>query len=168
VNRIAAHLDSLTEADAIAALTRCCSSKAWVSAMVRERPFRTDERVFAAADRIWRSLGKSDWLEAFAGHPRIGERAAKAHASTGAWSAKEQSGMDAASAETARALVEGNRAYEDKFGHVFLICATGKSASEMLASLRERMMNPPETELRVAADQHGLITRIRLGKLVDT
>jgi 2-oxo-4-hydroxy-4-carboxy-5-ureidoimidazoline decarboxylase len=167
VNRIAAHLDGLGEAEAIAVLTRCCASTAWARAMARARPFGTDAAVFAAADRIWAGLTRVDYLEAFAGHPRIGERAGSAHAATAKWSSREQAGMDAASAEIARALAEGNAAYEAKFGHVFLICATGRSAAEMLAALRARMEHTPEREIAEAAEQQRLITRIRLERVVD-
>jgi len=135
--------------------------------MTAARPFHTDAALFAAADRIWHDLTPKDWREAFLAHPRIGDRPAAAHASTAAWSSREQAGMESATADTARALAEGNRAYEEKFGHVFLICATGKSATDMLIALRERMDNLPEAEIRVAAKEHAQITRIRLGKLVD-
>lgn len=167
MNEVAVHLDALAEGGARAALHRCCASNAWVDAMLRERPFRSDERLFAAADRIWAGLAPRDWREAFAGHPRIGERAKASHAATANWSTAEQSGMNSAAEETARALAEGNQRYEATFGHVFLICATGKSADEMLRSLNERICNPPEVELRNAAEQQALITRLRLKKLVQ-
>lgn len=136
--------------------------------MLRARPFATDEALYAAADRIWNDLTERDWLEAFAGHPRIGERAGAAHAATAAWSSAEQSGISAADSETARALAAGNREYERRFGHVFLICATGKSAGEMLAALRGRILNTPDDELRIAAREQALITRLRLAKLVQS
>ena len=134
---------------------------------MRERPFRTDRHVFESADQVWHGLSKADWLEAFSAHPRIGDRPAPAHASTAAWSSAEQAGMKAAAASVAEALAEGNRKYEQKFGHVFLICATGKSADEMLRALNERLNHDAETEVRIAAREHALITRIRLKKLVN-
>lgn len=160
----AAHLDSLSDADARAALLRCCGSRAWVDAMMRHWPFRHDARLFDTADQSWNALPRTDWLEAFAAHPRIGERSS----ATAAWAHAEQSGMDSASTETARALAEGNKRYEAKFGHVFLICATGKPATEMLHALNHRIDNDPETELRVAAAQQLQITHLRLKKLVQS
>lgn len=167
MNSLAAYLDALSEAEARESLRRCCASLAWVEAMVRARPFASDEEVHATAERVWASLSADDWREAFAGHPRIGERASAGHASTAAWSSREQSGMNAAAGATARAIAEGNQRYEEKFGHVFLICATGKSAEEMLASLRRRLGHDPATELRIAAEEQAKITRLRLAKLVD-
>jgi 2-oxo-4-hydroxy-4-carboxy-5-ureidoimidazoline decarboxylase len=108
---------------------------------------------------VWWSLEPEDWLEAFATHPRIGER------DGGDWTASEQAGMDEADAEVHRALVAGNRAYEERFGHVFLICATGLSGEEMLAALHRRLSNEPEAEVRVGAAEQAKITRLRLGKL---
>lgn len=161
---VATRLNALPDAEARAALRRCCASTAWVEAMLRRRPFGDDAALFDAADESWWSLDADDWLEAFAGHPRIGEREATA-SEAAEWSREEQSGVAGAAAETRRALAEANRAYEEKFGRVFLICATGKSAAEMLAALRERMANDPETELRVAAEEQRKITRLRLEKL---
>lgn len=168
MNAVADHLDALSNDEARAALARCCASQAWVTRMLQRRPFGTDERLFLLADQEWNALPAHDWLEAFAGHPRIGERAGVQHAATASWSSKEQAGMDAASAETARDLAEGNRRYEEKFGHVFLICATGKSAAEMLAALRERMNHPPDQEARIAAAEQAKITCLRLRKLVQS
>ncbi len=163
----AAHLDSLPDSAARAALLRCCGSRAWVDAMMQHRPFRTDASLLNAADQSWNALARADWLEAFAAHPRIGERPAVSHAETAAWARAEQSGMAAAAAETARALAEANGRYETKFGHVFLIRATGKSAEEMLRSLNERLNNDADTELRIAAEQQLLITHLRFNKLTQ-
>ncbi len=149
------------------ALLKCCASIAWATQMISARPFASDEEVVQKADAIWFALGEADWLEAFAGHPRIGERAGAKHASTSRWSSKEQVGMAQATSDVEAALLEGNRAYEDRFGHVFLICATGKSAAEMLKNLQERLGNTPAKEMKIATEQQALITRLRLGKLVD-
>ncbi|MBL8746356.1 MAG: decarboxylase, partial [Phycisphaerae bacterium] len=97
-----------------------------------------------------------------------GDRPAPTHAATSSWSSAEQAGMDRATAQTARAIAEGNRRYEERFGHVFLICATGKTGDEMLHALNERLNNDPDTELRIAAAEQAKITRIRLQKLVQT
>jgi allantoicase len=150
-----------TAADPRAELRACCGSPAWVEAMTKARPFRDWEEMTVTSDRIWRSLSPADWQDAFRAHPRIGERKEGAR-----WSGAEQSGTRDASEETMQALARANVEYEKKFGHVFLICATGRSAGEMLAELRGRMKNDKETELRVAAEEQGKITALRLQKLV--
>lgn len=142
-----------------AALTRCCTSRRWVEAMLAARPFGGDAALFEAAERAWWALGKDDWLEAFGGHPRIGERGIDALVR------HEQAGMNRAGDKTRAALAQGNREYEARFGHVFLICATGKSATDMLGALRARLGNDPATELRIAAGEQAKITRLRLEKL---
>lgn len=161
----AAHLDALPDHAARAALLKCCASRNWAEQMLRARPFGADAHLFETADRIWRSLSRNDWLEAFAGHPRIGDRA-QASSPTAAWSRAEQSGVAHADPALTAALADANQQYERIFGYVFLICATGKSAAEMLAALQSRLANDPAAELRVAAEQQALITRIRLEKLV--
>jgi OHCU decarboxylase len=128
--------------------------------MTARRPFRTGADLARVADEVWWSLEGADWLEAFSHHPRIGER-------SGGWARDEQSGARAASAATIKELATLNRQYERKFGHVFLIFATGKSADEMLAELRLRLNNDPAPELRLAAGEQAKITRLRLEKLLD-
>ena len=160
VDRIAHHLNALAEPDARAALLRCCGSRHWVEQMLAGRPFTDDAAVFAAAERCWWALGPNDCLEAFAAHPRIGERAGDA------WSRAEQSGMAATDVEMRRAFTDGNRAYEERFGHVFLVCATGRSADDLADELRRRLGNDPASELRIAAGEQAKITRLRLEKLV--
>ena len=142
-------------------MARCCGAGRWVDGMVAARPFADDEAVLEAAERLWWALGPGDWLEAFAGHPRIGERAGND------WARAEQAGVDAAGVETRRALAAGTEEYERRFGHVFLICATGRSADEMFGELRRRLKHEPARELRVAAGEQAKITRIRLEKLVS-
>lgn len=166
----AAILDGLPAAEARRLLSRCCGSGRWVEGMLERRPFGDDERLYAAAEEIWWQLAGDDWLEAFSHHPRIGDRCLEVErfAATRDLSRREQSGTAAASPEVLEALHEGNRAYEERFGHVFLICATGKSAGEMLAALEERLGNDPETELRVAAAEQAKILRLRLEKLIET
>lgn len=141
---------------------RCCGSRRWAQAMAAERPFRNAHEMAVAADRVWQALDPPDWLEAFAAHPRIGERG------TGGWPAEEQSGTHAAAKTILERLAHGNREYEARFGHVFLICATGKSAGEMLTSLERRLRNDHDTERRTAADEQRQITALRLGRLVTT
>jgi allantoicase len=155
-----AHLD-LADADrARADLLRCCGSTAWAEQMTRRRPFGSRVELLRQADEVWASLSTDDHLEAFAAHPRIGER------SDARWSSQEQAGVDGSEQATRDALTEGNRVYEDRFDHVFLICATGKSADEMLAALRQRLDNDPATELTVAAEEQRQITHLRLDKLL--
>ena len=136
--------------------------------MAAARPFPDAAALLQRADEIWWSLDEADWREAFRSHPRIGERKAEA-GQTGreqAWSAGEQSGMDAAAGAVQQALADGNRAYEARFGHIYIVCASGRSAEEMLAILTARLANDPRTELRAAAEEQRKITRIRLEKLL--
>jgi 2-oxo-4-hydroxy-4-carboxy-5-ureidoimidazoline decarboxylase len=149
-------------------LTRCCGSGRWVTGMLGHRPFRDPAHLYQCAIDCWQQLDREDWLEAFSHHPRIGElRSATGLDSTQrAWAEREQSGAAAAEASVGTALAEGNRQYEAKFGHVFLVCASGKSGAEMLSLLRQRLKNSPETELAIAAREQEKITRIRLEKLL--
>ncbi len=162
-------LDTLLRHEAEAELLACCGAPAWAAAMAERRPFRTLASVLEAADAVWRELGRDGWLEAFRAHPRIGEKKAEAPQSGRAqgWSENEQAGVSTAHAATLEALAAQNDAYHEKFGHIFIVCATGKSADEMLALLRARLGNDPATELHVAAEEQRKITRIRLEKLLD-
>jgi allantoicase len=158
----------LPKAKASKALMDCCGSRNWAEQMAKRRPFADESELFAAADKIWSDLTEKDWLEAFRHHPPIGGKRAKAKQSAAAsrWSAKEQSASQAASREALDALAAENQRYAKKFGYVFLICATGKSIEEVLASLLRRMPNDPQTELGTAADEQRKITRLRLEKLL--
>ena len=164
-----AAIDALPAAEAAELLAACCGSSRWVKAMLDRRPFRRREALLSAAGEVWRSLDPVDWKEAFAQHPRIGERSgAGPQGGQGeAWSAREQSGMDSAADETRRALAEANRAYEARFGYLYIVCATGRTAEEMLALARGRLANAPAAELAVAAGEQEQITRLRLEKLLD-
>lgn len=164
---IATYLNRLRREDARAALLRCCGAERWSDAILAARPFTDDTAVFETAERAWWDLDPADWKEAFAAHPRIGERPAARRATTRAWSEQEQAGTAGADADTRVAFAGGNRTYEERFGHVFLICATGLSAETMLAELERRLENDPEEELRVAAAEQAKITRLRLEKLVQ-
>lgn len=137
--------------------------------MAAECPFVNSEQLLTIADRVWWSLKPDDWLEAFSSHPRIGEnKAARATAVAAQnWAAQEQSGAQNAADETTRSLAELNREYEEKFGYIYIVCATGKSSEEMLAILRERLPNDEETELQTAAREQSRITKLRLAKLID-
>jgi 2-oxo-4-hydroxy-4-carboxy-5-ureidoimidazoline decarboxylase len=162
------HLNHLPADEAREALRRCCGASRWVDAMAARRPFPSAEALFAAADEVWAGLGPDDWREAFAHHPRIGDKEAlrKRFAATRQWAAAEQSGASAASEEVLDALARGNRDYEARFGHIFVVCATGKGAEEMLGLLRQRLSNEPEVEARIAAAEQARITRIRLERLL--
>ncbi len=160
-------LNALSVEEAQAGLRKCCDSVNWVRRMVQSRPFASVEELLEAADRVWRELGADDWLEAFRAHPKIGEKAsASGHSETRRWSSEEQSGTRDARAEHMEALARANRAYEARFGHIFIVCATGKSAEEMLALLEQRLQNDPGIEIRVAAEEQRKITRLRLERLL--
>jgi OHCU decarboxylase len=168
-SRGVAVFDALPEHEAASLLESCCGSHAWVHGMLARRPFGTLSRVLDAADDVWWSLDGDAWREAFDHHPRIGERFAAATQSGAAraWSADEQRGASGAAADTREALAQGNREYERRFGHIYLVCATGKSAEQMLAILESRLSNDPATELRVAAGEQAKITRLRLEKVFN-
>jgi OHCU decarboxylase len=161
-------LNSLSHTSAEAEFLKCCGSQRWASAMTLARPFANVDELLTKADRTWSSLSPNDLLEAFRAHPRIGENKAAAAQSEEArkWSAQEQSGISDAAAETMAALAARNRDYEQRFGFIFIVCATGKSSEEMLAILQGRLQNDAETEIAVAAEEQRRITRIRLEKLL--
>ncbi|HEX8734361.1 MAG TPA: 2-oxo-4-hydroxy-4-carboxy-5-ureidoimidazoline decarboxylase [Pyrinomonadaceae bacterium] len=166
-------LERLNQASRKVAETRfldCCGSRKWARAMTGARPFADADALLEKAGRIWRSLDAGDWLEAFAAHPKIGARKAapKQQAQSAEWSRGEQSGTHAASDSILDALAEANRLYEEKFGYIFIVCATGKSAEEMLEICRGRLNNDAETELPIAAEEQRKITEIRLRKLLET
>lgn len=157
-------LDRAGVDDARRHLAACCGSSRWVDRMLARRPFSSRIALLTAAREEWFGLDPRDWQEAFAQHPRIGDRDALAarFPATHALSAREQAGVDQAPAPVLDALAAANTAYEERFGHTFIVCATGKSAEEMLALLRARLQNEPERELRVAAEEQAKITAIRL------
>lgn len=156
---MAAYLNALPRSEAETELRRCCGSRRWVERMLAGLPYASDAALLEAAEREWWTLARADWLEAFAAHPRIGER------SGDAWSRGEQSSVDQAASDVRRALEQGNRAYEARFGHVYLVCATGRGAADLLADLRRRLVADPEQELRTAAGEQAKITALRLEKL---
>lgn len=153
------------ETEALDAMLACCGARRWAQAMVAARPIATVAELSAAADRIWSTMSEQDWMEAFACHPRIGERkAVDASAKSAAWSKQEQSSVSEAEARVLAELSEGNARYEELFGFTYIVCATGKSATEMLAILKRRLGSSREAELREAAEQQRQILQIRLGK----
>jgi 2-oxo-4-hydroxy-4-carboxy-5-ureidoimidazoline decarboxylase len=162
-----AHLNAMKPEDAQAAFLRCCGSRRWAEALAGCRPFVTEAELFAAADAVWPRLAREDWLEAFAAHPRIGDLDAlrKKFAATAAWCAGEQAGVAGAGEALLQALADANRRYEERFGYLFIVCATGKEAAEMLTILRKRLENLPADEISIAAREQAKITRLRLEKL---
>ncbi|MFP2905705.1 2-oxo-4-hydroxy-4-carboxy-5-ureidoimidazoline decarboxylase [Pyxidicoccus sp. 3LFB2] len=161
-------LNKLLASEARAELLRCCGSSRWADGMVRSRPFRDAEHLFAESAWLWKQTGPEDWREAFTHHPRIGDvsQLRAKFASTASWSSQEQGGVSGADEAVLQGLAEGNAEYERRFGFIFLVCATGKSAAEMLELLRARLDNAPDEELRIAAEEQAKITRIRLEKLL--
>ena len=157
-------IDRASVEEARTLLTRCCGAHRWVEAMIDRRPFHSDDRLLDAARGTWFDLHSEDWREAFAHHPKIGDRAAlqARFAATRHLSANEQSGVDSAPDAILDALERGNRLYEERFGFIFIVCATGKSAAEMLALLESRLGNAPDVELGIAAEEQARITALRL------
>ena len=165
---VASHLNALSDAECREALTHCCGASNWVEAMLKERPFSDDKEVHQYADDFWAASTKDDILEAFSHHPRIGGKLSESRGKGQGkeWSESEQSQMETAEEATKRRLEEGNHQYFDRFGHIYIICATGLQPDFMLKKLEERLNNPPETELRIAAAEQLKITHLRLEKLV--
>jgi 2-oxo-4-hydroxy-4-carboxy-5-ureidoimidazoline decarboxylase len=163
-----AELNALPRYRAEEELLKCCGSAGWARSMARRRPFASLERLLQAGEEIWWKLDSSDWMDAFRTHPQIGQRQPAKHmsAQSQAWSAQEQSGMQRAGVGVTMDLEVANQEYLEKFGYIFIVCASGKSAGEMLVILRSRLSNPPDDEIRVAAEEQNKITRLRLQKLV--
>lgn len=157
-------IDTAPEPEARALLQVCCGASRWIERMLARRPFGSQQSALAASQEEWWALSSGDWREAFAHHPRIGdiEGLRKKFPAVGSLSEHEQSGVDGASSEVLAALLEGNRAYEARFGYIFIVCASGKTAAEMLAMLRARLTNAPDVEIRVAAEEHAKICALRL------
>jgi OHCU decarboxylase len=154
-------LNALPSDIAARELRRCCGSSAWASRMAAARPFESADALLVTADVVWRALGESDWREAFAAHPKIG-----ASGASGAWSAQEQAGTAGAVPAVLERLATKNREYDARFGYIFIVCATGKTAEEMLALLERRLPHDPAVEIGIAADEQRKITRLRLQKLL--
>jgi 2-oxo-4-hydroxy-4-carboxy-5-ureidoimidazoline decarboxylase len=145
-------------------LRACCGSERWVERMMHSRPFASRETALAAARDVWLSLDETDWREAFSRHPKIGDRDAlqRRFPESHHLSAREQAGVDGAHEDVLGELASRNREYEARFGYIFIVCATGKSAGEMLVLLRERLTHSPADEIRVAAGEQAKITALRL------
>lgn len=159
-------LDTLPDAVAERRLRDTCGSSAWAGAMVGRRPFGDVEGLFAAADVCFDAMGEADWLEAFRSHPRIGGRGGHQSSRGASWSTKEQSGTRDAAQQVLADLAAANDAYFERFGFIYIVCASGRSAAEMLADLRGRFDHDPATEIGVAAGHQRDITRLRLERLL--
>ncbi len=163
-------LNNLPSAQLKEELFKCCGSLTWVQKMINCFPIDDDATLYKKATEQWFDCKEQDWLEAFTHHPKIGDKASlkKKFASTAQWASGEQSGVDSASEETINLLANGNEDYERKFGYIFIVCATGKSAGEMLALLQARLSNGPEQEIKIAMEEQNKITLIRLHKLLNS
>ncbi len=152
--------------EALAQILPCCGSKAWAHAITARRPLADEDALLGASSEIWRSLPPSEWMAAFQSHPRIGETRASRppSAQSLAWSGQEQRGVTDADAVVKAALADANREYEQRFHRIFIVCATGQSAPEILAILQRRLNYDAETELHEAAEQQRQITELRLKK----
>ncbi len=163
-------LDQFNRLGAAAAfelIARCCASARWSKRMVASRPYGSVDELTQAADRHWRSLAQRDWLEAFGGHPKIGDpnSANGAHAGNRRIAAAEQAGAADATARVSASLARHNGVYEEKFGFIFIVCASGKTAEQMLSGLRARLHNTRAEELVNAAEEQRKITQLRIRKL---
>ena len=150
-------------------LTKCCGSSAWVNKMAAHFPFHDKPLLLKKTEDVWNNLNKKDWLEAFEHHPKIGDinSLKEKFTNTAKWASGEQASVQQASQQTIERLAKGNKQYEDKFGYIFIVCATGKSADEMLNILQSRLPNNAEEEIKIAAAEQAKITKIRLEKLLS-
>lgn len=157
-------LNGASRPDLVQELLRVCHSRQWAERVADARPFLGEQQMVDEADRVWRDLDPTDWLEALHGHPRIGEDGG----SSQEFSAAEQGGMADADDAVRAAIAEGNRLYEARFGHMFLISAAGRTPQDILGNLQARLQNEPAREVQMAAQEHRRITRLRLQKLLTS
>ena len=160
--------NSLTDSEAFKEFEMCCGATNWVKRMIASRPIDSKDALLKVAEEIWFSLKSEDWLEAFTHHPKIGdiESLREKFHNTKSISENEQSGVNDASENTLKNLAKSNQLYEDKFGFIFIVCATGKSADQMLTLIKMRLNNNIETEMQNAAKEQNKITQLRLEKLL--
>jgi 2-oxo-4-hydroxy-4-carboxy-5-ureidoimidazoline decarboxylase len=168
-------LNILPKQQLIEELTKCCGSSAWVNKMLAFFPADDLVELLEDAEEQWYECNEEDWKEAFAHHPEIGDIeslkrkfVSTAHPIAIGWASDEQSAVSNASQQTIEALAEGNRLYKEKFGYIFIVYATGRSAEEILTILQTRLQNNPEVEIEIAADEQNKITKLRLEKLLDS
>jgi 2-oxo-4-hydroxy-4-carboxy-5-ureidoimidazoline decarboxylase len=168
LNYSLSQLNTFSKENAKMAFSNCCSSQAWNDGMVAARPFISLEQCHEIALSVWAGLGEPDFLQAFEGHPKIGDVTSlrEKYAHTKKLASGEQSSVDEASEEVIQDLSNGNTVYEEKNGFIFIVCATGKSAAEMLELLNQRLPNEREIELKNAAAEQAKITALRINKLI--
>jgi 2-oxo-4-hydroxy-4-carboxy-5-ureidoimidazoline decarboxylase len=167
VSEVLARWNKLRREEAEREILACCGSRTWSASMASKRPIQDEASLLAASDWAWQNLREADWLEAFQNHPRIGETGKKtATPQSSAWAAQEQQSAAAADESVKMALLRGNREYELKFGRIFIVCATGKSAREIVEILKRRLQNDEATELRLAAEEQRKIMHLRLKKWI--
>jgi 2-oxo-4-hydroxy-4-carboxy-5-ureidoimidazoline decarboxylase len=164
-----AQLNNLPPAALKEALSKCCGATSWVNQVAAIFPVRDKQQLLAAAGQVWFACSEKDWREAFTHHPRIGDihSLKEKFASTRQWAEGEQSSVRETSQQTLEALAKGNEQYEQKFGYIFIVCATGKSAEEMLALLEARLHHEPADEINIAMGEQNKITLLRLEKLLS-
>ncbi|HHL31400.1 MAG TPA: 2-oxo-4-hydroxy-4-carboxy-5-ureidoimidazoline decarboxylase [Oceanospirillales bacterium] len=161
--------NQLPATEAMAELQKCCGSENWIKAMLAQRPYSDKQSLHQSCDKVWATVSEKDILEAFSHHPQIGdvESLKKKFTSTANWASNEQQGAQQATDETLNALKKGNEDYLNKFGFIFIVCATGKSAQQMLDMLNERLSNDQAIELHIAAAEQNKISHLRLDKLLS-
>jgi 2-oxo-4-hydroxy-4-carboxy-5-ureidoimidazoline decarboxylase len=164
MNKVLAAWNEAPEPAAVEAMLACCAAQRWARAMVALRPCDSIDHLRGNADHAWSTMQEPDWLEAFAAHPRIGAHNPPSHDKSSAWSRQEQSSIAETEPEILARLFTANKSYEKRFGFTYIVCATGKTAEEMLLILERRLANSRETELHEAAEQQRLIMHIRLTK----
>jgi 2-oxo-4-hydroxy-4-carboxy-5-ureidoimidazoline decarboxylase len=159
--------NKLSQKQAFDCLFTCCGSTNWAEKMALKTPFNSIEELKKCADNLWAETSENDWLEAFTHHPKIGDIGSleKKFAATAFWASSEQASVNQANRKVLEKLAAGNETYWQKFGFIFIVCATGKSAGEMLDLLNERLPNERVLELRIAAGEQNKITQIRIEKL---
>ncbi len=167
MNAILAAWNQLSADEASSQLKHCCTSSRWAQNLSAMRPLPDEESIYAASDSVWATMLEPDWMEAFAAHPRIGEKKVQATEQSKQWSLQEQGSAEYAEAEIKQAMAEANRRYEQIFGFTYIVCATGKTLPEMLNILNARLQHDRATELAQAAEQQRQITQIRLRKWLN-
>jgi 2-oxo-4-hydroxy-4-carboxy-5-ureidoimidazoline decarboxylase len=169
MNKVLARWNSLDPADAAREALPCCGSQAWAAALAASRPIADEASLIETSSSVWLALPEKAWKEAFSSHPRIGQRHGQIHATEESlrWSAQEQRTALSEDDAAKLALEEANRRYEQKFGRIFIVCATGKTSAEMLTTLEARMQNDAATELHEAAEQQRQITQLRLRRWLE-
>lgn len=169
MNRVLARWNTLDAEAAAREVLPCCGSRAWAAALASKRPISDETSLLAESSAAWPSLPEDAWHEAFNSHPRIGQKTPQSYATAESlrWSAQEQHTALSEDAVAKRAVEEANRRYEQKFGRIFILCASGKSSIEILSLLEARMNNDAATELREAAEQQRQITQLRLHRWLE-